>query len=70
MAKGSGQLCRKYDAALWNYPASVNVFESFFNLETKHFVNKTVPKVVKENGQTITSQEGILAECKNFYNDL
>ncbi len=33
-------------------------------------MNKTVPKVVKENGETITSQEGILAECKNFYNDL
>ncbi len=41
----------------------------FLNLESKNFVNKTIPKLVTENG-TIEDQNQILDEAKSFYKSL
>lgn len=41
----------------------------FLNLETKNFVNKTIPKLVTDNG-TIENQFQILKEAKSFYQKL
>ena len=42
----------------------------FINLETKNFVNKTIPKLEIGNGNLITDQHQILIEAKNYYNNL
>lgn len=42
----------------------------FCNLESRNYVNKIIPKVVKEDGSTITKQEDILNEVRNFYKQL
>ena len=42
----------------------------FCSLETRNFVNKTIPKVTTNNGITLTEQKDILNETKNFYKDL
>ena len=42
----------------------------FCNLESRNFVNKTVPKVVKEDGSIINKQEDILKEIQLFYSNL
>ena len=38
----------------------------FCSLESWNFVNKIIPKVVKEDGNHITKQEDILNEVKKF----
>ena len=42
----------------------------FCSLESRNFVNKTIPKVQQENGNVITSQEEILKEVQHFYSNL
>ena len=42
----------------------------FLNLETKHFINKTIPKLVNEKGDTISEQDKILKEANNYYKRL
>ena len=42
----------------------------FLNLETKNFVNKTIPRLVNNEGCLINKQEHILLEAKNFYTNL
>ena len=42
----------------------------FCSLESRNFVNKTIPKVQQENGNVITSQEKILKEVQHFYSNL
>ena len=42
----------------------------FLNMETKHFINKTIPKLVNEKGETICKQDKILEEAKNYYKKL
>ena len=42
----------------------------FCSLESRNYVNKIIPKVVKEDGTSITKQEDILNEVKNFYKNL
>ena len=42
----------------------------FCSLESRNYVNKIIPKVVKEDGNHITKQEDILIEVKNFYKKL
>lgn len=39
----------------------------FLNLENKNYTNKTIPKIVLENGEEIVSQEKILQTQKDFY---
>ena len=43
---------------------------SFLNLECNNYTSKIIPKIQKQNGETITEQTNILAETKNFYQDL
>ena len=42
----------------------------FCKLESRNYINKTILKIEKENGQTITKQEEILNEIKHFYENL
>ena len=42
----------------------------FCNLESRNYINKTITKIEKQNGQTITKQEDILNEVKLFYENL
>ena len=42
----------------------------FCSLESRNFVNKTIPKVQQENGNVITSQEEILKAVQHFYSNL
>ena len=42
----------------------------FCALEKKNFVNKTIPKVQRENGCMITNQQDILQETKLYYENL
>ena len=42
----------------------------FCSLESRNYVNKIIPKVVKEDGTSLTKQEDILNEVKNFYKKL
>ena len=42
----------------------------FINLETKNFVNKTIPKLVNNEGVVIDNQEEILDEAKNYYKNV
>ena len=41
---------------------------SFGNLESRNFVNKTVPKVVKEDGSMITKKD-IIKKIQSFYSN-
>ena len=43
-----------------------NPTQYFCSLESRNFVNKTIPKVQQENGNVITSQEEILKEVQHF----
>lgn len=38
----------------------------FCNLESRNYSNKIIPKVVKDDGNTVINQEDILIEVKNF----
>ena len=40
------------------------------NLETKNYVNKTIPKLVDETGILLENQQQILKEAKKFYQNL
>ena len=42
----------------------------FCSLESINYVNKTMPKVIKDDGSIINNQEEILIEVRNFYKDL
>ena len=42
----------------------------FCNLESRNYINKTISRIEKDNGQTITKQEDILNEVKKFYENL
>ena len=42
----------------------------FCQLEKKNFIEKTIPKLIKDNGETVTDQEDILKEQKEFYKSL
>ena len=42
----------------------------FCSLESRNYVNKTIPKVQQENGNTIKTQEEILKEVQKFYSNL
>ena len=42
----------------------------FCSLESRNYVNKTIPKVEKEDGSLITKQEEILLEAKDYYKKL
>ena len=42
----------------------------FCSLEHHNFVNKTVKKIKKKDGTSITNQKDILSEIKNFYSQL
>ena len=44
--------------------------EYFCSLESRNYVNKTIPKVIKDDGSIINNQEEILIEVRNFYKDL
>ena len=42
----------------------------FCNMETRNFTSKIIPKLVKDNGETIQEQFEILNETKQFYEKL
>lgn len=42
----------------------------FCSLESRNYVNKTIPKVQRDDGSVINNQESILNEVKIFYADL
>ena len=42
----------------------------FCNLENRNYVNKTIPKLIAENGAVIETQKEILTEVKCFYEKL
>ena len=42
----------------------------FCNLESRNYVNKVIPKVVKDDGTVVTKQKEILEEVKHFYKTL
>ena len=42
----------------------------FSNLETRNFVNKTIPKLVNERGDIIHDQKQMLSEATNYYKNL
>lgn len=42
----------------------------FCSLEAKHYINKTICKIEKENGKIITDQQEILNEVELFYKHL
>lgn len=42
----------------------------FCSLESRNYVNKIIPKVVKDDGSALTKQEDILDDVKNFYKKL
>ena len=42
----------------------------FINLETKNYVNKTIPKLIDQSGNIIENQKQILNEAKNYYKNL
>ena len=42
----------------------------FCHLESRNYINKTITKIEKQNGQTITKQEDILNQVKLFYENL
>lgn len=42
----------------------------FCSLESRNYVNKTISKLIKEDGKIITKQKDILEEVKNFYENL
>ena len=42
----------------------------FCSLESRNYVNITIPKVQQENGNTIKTQEEILKEVQKFYSNL
>jgi molecular chaperone GrpE (heat shock protein) len=43
----------------------------FLNLESRHFTNKIIPKLNKENGnEEVTVQKDILLEIENYYRSL
>ena len=42
----------------------------FINLETKNYVNKTIPKLIDKSGNIIENQKRILNEAKNYYKNL
>ena len=42
----------------------------FSNLETRNFVNKTIPKLITERGDTIHEQKEILTEATLYYKNL
>ena len=42
----------------------------FCNLESRNYINKTISRIEKDNGQTIKKQEDILNEVKQFYENL
>ena len=42
----------------------------FINLETKIYVNKTIPKLIDKSGNIIENQKRILNEAKNYYKNL
>ena len=42
----------------------------FCNLEKRNYVNKTITKVINDNGTEIINQEDILNEVKQFYQNL
>ena len=42
----------------------------FCSLESRNYVNKTIPKMQKENGNTFKTQEEILKEVQKFYSNL
>ena len=42
----------------------------FCNLESRNYSNKIIPKVVKDDGNTVINQEDILIEVKIFYKNL
>ena len=42
----------------------------FCQLEKQNFIEKTIPKLIKENGEIVTNQEDILNEQKDFYKKL
>ena len=44
--------------------------EYFCSLESRNYVNKAIPKVIKDDGSIINNQEEILIEVRNFYKDL
>mgnify|MGYP003691527313 CR=1 FL=1 len=39
----------------------------FLNLENRHYTNKTIPKLIKEESIEITDQKNILLEIEKFY---
>ena len=40
------------------------------DLESRYYVNKVIPKVVKDDGTVVTKQKEILEEVKHFYKTL
>ena len=42
----------------------------FINLETKNYVNKTIPKLIVQNEKVIEDQKQILKEAMKYYQDL
>ena len=42
----------------------------FYSLERKNYIEKTIRKLHKANGEVITHQAGILSEIRSFYTDL
>ena len=42
----------------------------FLNLEKRNFVDKSIKKIVKNDGTTLTSSKDILSEAREFYQNL
>ena len=42
----------------------------FCSLESRNFINKTIPKIELENGEIIYEQADILEEVKEYYHNL
>ena len=42
----------------------------FCSLESRNFLNKVIPRIEKENGDTISNQFDILKETKNYFKNL
>ena len=42
----------------------------FCNLESRHYADKAMPFIEKEDGQILSNQQDILEEVQNFYREL
>ena len=54
----------------WWYQFGERSTKYFLNLEHRNYINKSITKLIKDNGNTITDPDEILDEQKTFYENL